>query len=469
MEQQEKSRAGRYGLQYHLVPPYGLMNDPNGLIYFKGQYHVFFQWNPTGCQHANKHWGHLVSEDMLHWKRLPLALAPDQWFDKNGVYSGSAFVHQDELWLFYTGNVKDEEGNASSYQCLAVSQDGIHFEKRGPLFEHPAGFTRHVRDPKVWFDERVGHYWMVLGAQHDSLQGDTLVYQSHDLVSWELTGSILSQTAALGYMWECPDVVLLGEKDAFIFSPQGLDAVGERYHNLYQTVVQLGHFNEQGQFLADNPEKLVEVDAGFDYYAPQTFTTADGRVLQYAWMGIPEGKEMEMPTIQDGWIHSLTIPRELSIEQDVFIQRPARELVGLRTNSVQITWNQTRFESIFPSAAQEWAIRWNQDVEGKLMIRLRDEVTIRYDQDLQQLSVYRTDWQTKEQEVRTRTLQMPLICLQAFMDGSSLELFINDGQEVFSLRFFAEEEKLDFIVQQTVDQEMMLEMHTLNGKNFIVE
>lgn len=469
MEQKEISRVGRYGLQYHLVPPYGLMNDPNGLVYFKGKYHAFFQWNPSGCQHANKHWGHLVSDDMLHWKRLPLALAPDQWFDKSGVYSGGAFVHQDELWLFYTGNVKDEEGNSSSYQCLAVSQDGIHFEKKGPLFEHPAGFTRHVRDPKVWYDNRVGHYWMVLGAQHENLQGDTLVYQSHDLLTWELKGSILPQKAELGYMWECPDVVSLGEKDAFIFSPQGIDAEGERFNNLYQTVVQLGSFSENGQFVADEPDELVEVDAGFDYYAPQTFTAADGRVLQYAWMGIPEGKEMELPTITDGWIHSLTIPRELTVEQGVLLQRPLKELANLRTDSVQIVWKQTRFETIFPTPAQEWSIRWNNEVEGKLMICLRDEVTIRYDQESQQLSVYRTDWQTKEQEVRTRTLQMPLTSLRAFMDGSSLELFVNDGQEVFSLRFFAEEEKLDFVIQQTVDQEMMIEMHTLDGHDFIVD
>ena len=123
MSLMRKSNTGKYGLVYHIIPPYGLMNDPNGLIFLKGQYHVFFQWNPTDTKHANKHWGHLVSDDMIQWKRVELALAPDQWFDKSGVYSGSAYVHNDQLWLFYTGNVKEkkknEEGNASSYQCLA--------------------------------------------------------------------------------------------------------------------------------------------------------------------------------------------------------------------------------------------------------------------------------------------------------------------------------------------------------------
>lgn len=461
----EKSRNGHYGLHYHLVPPYGLMNDPNGLVYFKGQYHVFFQWNPTDTKHANKHWGHLVSEDMVHWKRLPIALAPDQWFDKSGVYSGSAFVHDEELWLFYTGNVKDEEGNASSYQCLAVSRDGVTFEKRGPLFEHPKGFTRHVRDPKVWYDERVGHYWMVLGAQHESLEGDTLVYQSDNLLDWTLNGSIVLEHRSLGYMWECPDVVRLGEEDAFIFSPQGLDEDGERFNNLYQTVYELGQFTTEGQFVASGD--MIEVDAGFDFYAPQTFTSPDGRVILYGWMGIPEGKEMAIPTIADGWIHALTIPRVLTIQDNILVQMPARELETLRQNALHVVWEESRFETVLPTKSQEWQLTWDSPVENHLRITLLDEIDLHYDEELRQLTVSRTDWQTGEREERTRTLHKPLTTLHGFLDGSSLEVFVNGGEEVFSLRYFDKGESLDFVVQQTVPSNLVIEMWTLEGKNYI--
>ena len=463
-----KSNTGKYGLVYHIVPPYGLMNDPNGLIYFKGQYHVFFQWNPTDTKHANKHWGHLVSDDMIQWKRVELALAPDQWFDKSGVYSGSAYVHNDQLWLFYTGNVKDEEGNASSYQCLAISEDGIHFEKKGPLFEHPNGYTRHVRDPKVWYDPCVDHYWMVVGAQTEDLKGDTLVYRSEDLLHWVLNGSISVEEKDFGYMWECPDVIPFEEKDTFIYSPQGIEAQGERFNNLYQTVVQLGQFTIDGKFIVD-ADNLTEVDAGFDYYAPQSFQAEDGRILQYGWMGIPEGKEGLIPTIQDGWIHALTIPREVSVQNGKYLQKPARELWNLTTDVQKIQWNATRFESVFSSPSQVWTVNWKEAVQDKLAIQLRNEIFIQYDAESQVLSVSRTDWETGEKETRERTLQSPLQHLNAWMDYSSLELFVNEGEEVFTLRFFTEEDELDFLIQQTNEQEMAIEVYSVKESGFIAE
>ena len=468
MSLMRKSNTGKYGLVYHIVPPYGLMNDPNGLIYFKGQYHVFFQWNPTDTKHANKHWGHLVSDDMIQWKRVELALAPDQWFDKSGVYSGSAYVHNNQLWLFYTGNVKDEEGNASSYQCLAVSEDGIHFKKKGPLFEHPKGYTRHVRDPKVWYDTRVDHYWMVVGAQTEDLKGDTLVYRSEDLLHWVLNGSISTEEKDFGYMWECPDVIPFEENDAFIYSPQGIEATGERFNNLYQTVVQLGKFSIDGKFIVEE-DNLTEVDAGFDYYAPQSFQAEDGRILQYGWMGITEGKEGLIPTIQDGWIHALTIPREVSIQNGKYLQKPARELWNLTTDVQKIQWNATRFESVFSSPAQVWTVNWKEAVQDKLAIQLRNEIFIQYDAETQVFSVSRTDWETGEKETRERTLQSPLKQLNAWMDYSSLELFVNEGEEVFTLRFFTKEEALDFVVQQTVEQEMAIEVWDVRAGAFISE
>lgn len=118
-------------LHFHLMPAVGLLNDPNGFIQFKGVYHVFFQWNPFETAHGAKFWGHYSSTDLINWNEEPIALAPDEWFDKNGCYSGSAVEHEGKMYLFYTGNVKEENGDRSTYQCLAISEDGIHFEKRG--------------------------------------------------------------------------------------------------------------------------------------------------------------------------------------------------------------------------------------------------------------------------------------------------------------------------------------------------
>ncbi|GIW49484.1 MAG: hypothetical protein KatS3mg080_0095 [Anoxybacillus sp.] len=106
-------------LRYHLMPPVGLMNDPNGLIYWKGTYHVFYQWMPFQTTHGAKFWGHYTSRDFVHWERQAPALAPSEWFDRNGCYSGSAVDNDGVLTLFYTGNVKDDDGTRHTYQCMA--------------------------------------------------------------------------------------------------------------------------------------------------------------------------------------------------------------------------------------------------------------------------------------------------------------------------------------------------------------
>ena len=269
-------------------------------------------------------------------------------------------------------------------------------------------------------------------------------------------------------MWECPDVIPFEEKDAFIYSPQGIEAQGERFNNLYQTVVQLGQFTIDGKFVVD-ADNLTEVDAGFDYYAPQSFLAEDGRILQYGWMGIPEGKEGLIPTIHDGWIHALTIPREVSVQNGKYLQKPAHELWNLTTDVQKIQWNATRFESVLSSPAQVWAVNWKEAVQDKLAIQLHNEIFIQYDAKTQVLSVSRTDWETGERETRKRTLQSPLKQLNAWMDYSSLELFVNEGEEVFTLRFFTEDEALDFVVQQTVEQEMVIEVYSMKESGFICE
>lgn len=119
-----------YRQHFHIMPPVGLLNDPNGVVYWKGVYHLFFQWQPFQTGHGAKFWGHYTTRDFVNWKREEIALAPSDWFDKNGCYSGSAVVKDDRLYLFYTGNVRDQDGNRETYQCLAVSDDGLTFEKK---------------------------------------------------------------------------------------------------------------------------------------------------------------------------------------------------------------------------------------------------------------------------------------------------------------------------------------------------
>lgn len=446
------SLNGKYGFHYHLVAPTGLINDPNGLIFWNNQYHVFFQWNPDEPTHRNKHWGHLVSDDLVSWRWVSTALHPDQPYDKDGVYSGSAWSHEEDLWLFYTGNVKSADDQRSSFQCLATSQDGLSFEKKGPLFDHPEGYTAHVRDPKVWFDAQAGHYWLVLGAQRLDETGTAIVYRSDDLTTWTFHGELAPDTSIGGYMWECPDVIRLTGKDVFVWSPQGLEPHGDACHNVFQTVYQLGTFTQDGRFVADDPHSLVELDAGFEYYAPQSFVAPDGRVLQIGWMGtmFPED-EATVLTIAEGWVHALSLPRELSYYQGQLLQQPIAELQRLRTTEVRQFIKQHQVTLPLPSCQQELLFDWVAPAQDVTFV-VRGAVQVRYVAAQQRLEVARINWRTHQPETRARVLRQPLTHLQFFVENSSIELFVNHGSEVFSLRYFAADDAPQTLIVQRRDE-----------------
>lgn len=429
------SKSEAYQLKYHITPPYGLLNDPNGLCYFEGQYHVFYQWNPFGTEHKNKSWGHVVSDDLVHWHRKKAALVPSEPYDKDGIYSGGSVVHNGKMYLFYTGNVIREDGSRASYQCAAVSEDGEQFQKLGPLFEHPAGYTRHVRDPKVWQD-RAGDWWMILGAQRENLTGDALVYKSADLIHWSLQGSFLEQESPFGYMWECPDVLQFPEQDVFVFSPQGLREEGDKYRNPNQSGYIVGHISDEGRFSGSWCE-FEELDHGFDFYAPQTFRTED-RIIMFGWMSaMTEEAERAVPTIQEGWVHTLTLPREMVMREGTLRQQPIPELQALRSDEFQHKvhgggqWN-------LPSLSSEILIRFTEPSEDFCIV-IRKTVRIEFEHEHRRVTVWRTNWLTGEKENRSTVLCHIPSVMQIYVESSSIELFVNEGEDVFSLRYFTDD------------------------------
>lgn len=442
---------GKYAQHFHITPEQGLLNDPNGLCYFKGYYHVFYQYNPHGTDHRVKYWGHLRSRDMKHWEQLPVALESNDWFDKNGVYSGGAWVHEETMYLFYTGNTKDENGVRTSYQCVATSTDGITFEKRGPILEQAPGFTGHVRDPKVWYDEEKLGWWLLLGAQREDRTGDTIAYFSKDLMNWDYRGSILQFEQPLGYMWECPDMLFIEdevtgeEKAVFIFSPQGVEPHGDTYQNIFNTTYLVGIWdNGNAKFIPDHTgvEALVECDRGFEYYAPQSFLNEDGRNVQYAWMGImwPEVEEA-VPTCQDNWIHILSVPRELTLRNGKLIQKPVKEFQTLIQATQQVEWHGD-VTLTGPVAIAAKGDTLNTDWQ----LQVDEEVTIQYVASTRRITVKRTNWLHGKRETRSLNLEQSLTEFLLLLDSSSIEVFINDGLEVFSLRYFAQQplKKLSF-------------------------
>lgn len=198
----------RYRLGYHIMPRANWINDPNGLIQFKGEYHVFFQHHPYDEHWGPMHWGHVKSKDLIHWEHLPVALAPGDEFDQSGCFSGSAVDDHGRLALIYTGhNIIDQEKDLFyQTQNIAVSQDGTVFEKlqENPVItEPPEDSARHFRDPKVWKHRDV--WYMVIGNSSKENVGRVVLYRSPDLRDWEYAG-ILAQSDVISVI--CGNVLI---------------------------------------------------------------------------------------------------------------------------------------------------------------------------------------------------------------------------------------------------------------------
>lgn len=197
--------------EYHCAAYAGWMSVPGGLCVHKGQYHVFYQHHPYSENWGPMHWGHCVSDDLVHWRHLPIALAPGDSFDRDGCFSGSAVSHQGKLYIFYTGHMWGYSTNVDSegiyqQQCIAVSEDdGLTFTKLGSVIRPPLGYI-HFRDPKVWYQD--GRWWMVVGARDVSKDvGQLLLYSTKDLEEWdEVAYRVVSRADDKNvFMWECPD------------------------------------------------------------------------------------------------------------------------------------------------------------------------------------------------------------------------------------------------------------------------
>lgn len=435
-------------LRYHLMPPVGLLNDPNGLIHFKGVYHVFFQWNPFGTRHGRKSWGHYVSQNLTDWTLEEAALVPDEWYDKDGCYSGSAVEHEGKMYLFYTGNVKNERNERSTYQCLAVSDDGMNFEKRGPVLNLPEGYTPHFRDPKVW---KEGSRWlMVLGAQNISGQGEAVLAQSSDLEEWEflgpVAGSNINGLGNFGYMWECPDLFRLDGEDVMVVCPQGLEAEGDFYQNLYQAGYFTGSFDagkvsfEHGAF--------AELDRGFDFYAPQTMQDDAGRRIMIGWMGMTDDREQSHPTLASNWIHALTLPRVLGVKAGKIIQKPVPELETIRGAKTRYELNmhpsETFTETVSPDS--EIAVDFDGSLKNGFEMEIRKDIRIVFEDG--KFTVERDTFDKTEREQRAVELGC-LDKLQIYLDHSSAEIFVNAGEEVFTCRFFPDAEDNEIILRHS--------------------
>ena len=223
LELQAQANNSAYQLRYHIRPTSGLLNDPNGFSYFKGEWNVFYQSFPFGATHGLKSWMRMVSKDLVHWENRGLAIAPDTKFESHGAYSGSAHVVGDQLFLMYTGNHRTSDWTRVPYQVGAwLTQNGEVKKLSHPLIEQPTFASEHFRDPQLF--EVDGKFYAVIGVQsQNDKRGEMVLYQANQVTGpWRFVGPIKTGIKDFGYMVECPNLVMVDGAPTFIFCPQGL-------------------------------------------------------------------------------------------------------------------------------------------------------------------------------------------------------------------------------------------------------
>ncbi|NIF46308.1 glycoside hydrolase family 32 protein [Enterobacter sp. Ap-1006] len=439
LETLQTARGNAFYPLYHLAPPAGWMNDPNGLIYHNGLYHAFYQHHPFDENWGPMHWGHATSRDMVRWEHQPIALAPGDEWDLDGCFSGSAVDDNGVLSLIYTGHIWLEgAGNDSAIrqvQCLATSEDGVHFKKQGVILTPPPGIM-HFRDPKVW--QQDGVWWMVIGARDEHDRGKVLLYRGNSLRDWQLDRILAEANADMGYMWECPDFFPLGNSQILMFSPQGIKAKGLAYQNLFQSGYLRGRWQPGKGFTVYQP--FEEMDHGHDFYAPQSFVAEDGRRIVLGWMDMWESP---MPSKREGWAGCLTVPRELCMMPNgKLYQNPVHELATLRTGEQLVLpcVLNTQEQMLHPNAeAVELEIAWEagQSTAERYGIRLGQGCELFVDALTQRLVLSRGYQDAQLDGDRSVPLSENAdLHLRIFIDRSSIEVFVNQGEYCLSSRLY---------------------------------
>jgi beta-fructofuranosidase len=300
---------------YHFLPPQNWMNDPNGLIQWNGKYHLFYQHNPYDAVWGNMTWGHAISDDLIHWQDMPLAIErTPNTYDANGIFSGCAVDNNGVATVLYTGTTG--ERNELQTICVATSHDDDlrtwqKYEGNPVLLAPPEGFKAKdcFRDPYVW---REGDTWyMVLGAGRPNGSEGVLLYRSLDLYQWEYLHPLIESTAQNDNIYECPNFFPLGNKWVLLVSVMPVSHVEYfigTFENLYFTPEQHGRF----------------VDGTF--FAPLSFLDGSGRRLLMGW--IPEQRPIEGHQAA-GWAGVMSLPVKLSLAPDSkLLQTPISDFVS---------------------------------------------------------------------------------------------------------------------------------------------
>jgi beta-fructofuranosidase len=436
---------------FHLSAPIGWINDPNGFSMFKGEYHLFYQYHPYDIKWGPMHWGHSKTKDFIKWEQLPTALAPDEEYDMGGCFSGSAIEADGKHVLMYTGVIEKMEEDGSHFirqtQCVAIG-DGIDYEKLdcNPVIDScllpQESNLEDFRDPKIWKEGE--DFYVVVGSRYADGSGQILLYKSKDLRNWKFVTVLDRSENKLGRMWECPDFFKLDGHDIMIISPQEVKAEKLRFHNGHNVAYLIGKYDKEN-YIFDR-EGYEPIDFGLDFYAPQTLEAEDGRRIMIGWM---QSWENNIVPSSFKWCGMMTIPRELSIKDGHLIQNPIREIQSYYKNTVkyenQLIQDKVKLDGISGREIDMTVEISGTDYEDFTISVAKNneyETLINFDPKRNLISFDRS-YSSKlgdllhKREMKVRN-QNGKIKLRLIIDKYSIEIFVNDGEQVMTSTFYTD-------------------------------
>lgn len=425
-----------YRNTFHFSPYKNWMNDPNGLCWFKGYYHLFYQYNPNGQEWGNMHWGHAVSKDLLHWVHQPVAAYPQIELNgcegeyRGGAFSGSAVIEKDVIHLFYTRHFgKTDRSWQRQWQVTKQSKDGVHFtHEECAVWGTPEGVTWHFRDPKV---VQIEDKWnmIIAGSCYD--RPAVFRYESDDLKSWKYAGILYGETDPQYGIAECPDFFYLDGTWVLIVSYIYADGRKDGRDVVWYT----GTYKD-GKF---DPENKGLLDEGKDYYAPQSFEV-EGERISAGWNCHRLGQHIAQPGSANG---SLSLPRKLAVKNGKLYSQVIPQIQELFTEKAE---NGPYFLSM----------RKTKEIKESTVLSLAGslagKVNLYIGETALKLTLEKEDADAKEQA-------LPFVCqiqtdhpveeITAYVDKAIIELFINGGEQACTRRFYLPKAVLRPVAEKT--------------------
>ena len=513
-EIQRQERPG-----FHLSPAIGWLNDPNGFSFYKGEYHLFYQYNPYSTRWDAMHWGHWTSKDLLHWNYLEACFAPDEDYE-TGVFSGTAITDKDGSHLImytadynkapdYSTDLSGGNGIRRETQCIARG-DGRQYQKYegNPVIsekELPEEFTiEDFRDPKLWMEKDGKYYAVTVARKKKDNFGAALLFSSENAMEWQYLSTIRENDGSFGGMWECPDFFFLEGRPVLSLSVMNMKNRSPLFRNGNCTVVFVGEkISEESKIESEQKSQQLEaalvnllqqvmkkakpqaLDLGFDFYAPQTMER-DGRTIMVGWMQAPEAGGNAPENAK--WYGQMSFPRELFFRGDRLCQRPISEIQKLYKDRVDLEISCEKEEKSYAElegklldlslqiSAPKDCLKYQESSEQKVVSGVPKAFQMKFAKQGENYVLCTYDFASGILTVdRSHAGRSASICevrriyvgcseelsLRLLLDRFSFELFVNDGEQVLSGTLYELPEEAKEISFQGEGIHLQVEKHSL--------